>query len=96
MNAGAIVAGKQNRYMRRFEDAGATSPASARTPEELGCRQSFVFKRLVKQGVFVEAPGHRYYIDLVTAAAFRARRRAVVLAIVGIALLVVIFLLLTR
>ena len=30
---------KQNRLMRNFRAAGATSPATARTPEDIGCRQ---------------------------------------------------------
>jgi hypothetical protein len=85
MSTGALIAGKQNRYMRRFQDAGATNSASAKTLEELECRQSFVFNRLVDQGVFVEVSTGRYYVDISRAAAFRSRRRLVILIAAGIA-----------
>ena len=90
MNAGAAIVGRQNRYMRRFEEAGATSPADASTLEALGCRRSFSFGRLLQRGVFVEVEDGRYYLDVVSAEAFRARRRIVVLVAVGIAVVAVI------
>lgn len=92
MNAGAAIARKQNRYMRRFEDAEATSPANARTLDELRCRSSFAFRRLLGCGVFVEVSEGRYYIDLARAEAFRARRRIVVLVAIGIAVVTAIVL----
>lgn len=84
MSAGAVIAGRQNRYMHRFEDAGATDSTRARTLEELGCQRSFVFSRLVNRGVFVEVSDGRYYIDPARAEVFRARRRIVMLVMLGI------------
>jgi hypothetical protein len=92
MNTGAVIAGRQNRYMRRFQGAGATNSASARTLEELGCRHSFVFSRLVDQGVFVEVSSGRYYIDIEKAKTFRSRRRMVALMAVGIAVVTILVL----
>ena len=92
MSAGAIIAGKQNRYMRRFQDAGATDSSSAKTLEELGCQHSFVFSRLVKQGVLVEVSSSRYYIDSAKAKAFRSRRRIVALVTVGVAVIILLVL----
>jgi len=96
MSVGAAIAGKQNRYMRRFEDAGVTDAAGARTLEELGCRPSFVFRGLVRRRVFVEAPGNRFYIDLERAEAFRSRRQLVLLVALGLAVVTLLFFIWTR
>lgn len=72
----AVVIIKQNRLMRYFRDVGATTPATARTPEEVGFRNSWLFRRMVSRGVFLEAkPGH-YYIDEYAADEFVRLRRA--------------------
>jgi hypothetical protein len=87
MSAGAAVASKQNRYLRRFEAAGATDADHATTPEQAGCRSSFVFNGLVRRGIFVEVSDGRYYLDLEMAEAFRERRRLIGLVSITIALL---------
>lgn len=81
MSAGALIAARQNRYIRRFREAEATEAERARRLEELGCRDSLVFRRLVARNVFVASPdGRRYHLDLAAAEDFRAQRRARVLA----------------
>ena len=96
MNAGAVIAAKQNRYMRRFQQAGATNPDRAQTLEEVGCGPSFVFNRLLDRGIFVEVSEGRYYIDAARAAEFRSHRRNVMLVVVGIAIVVVLVLMWVR
>ena len=91
MSAGAVIAGRQNRYMRRFQGAGATNSVR-RTLEELGCRHSFVFSRLVDQGVIVEVSSGRYYVDIERANAFRSRRWIVALVAVGVAVVTILIL----
>ena len=71
-------------------------PESAKSLDQLGCRSSFVFQRLVSQGVFVEVPGGRYYMDVGRAEVFRARRRLVLLATAGLVLAAVLILLALR
>ena len=93
--SGAAVVVAQNKLMRRFREAGATSPPSARAPEDVGCRNSWIFRRLVARRVFVEAKPGRYYIDEMAADEFVRLRRArmlwalaVVLALCGLMALV--------
>jgi hypothetical protein len=47
MSAAAVIVTRQNKLIRRFREAGATAPKFARTPEDLGCRNSWIFRRLV-------------------------------------------------
>jgi hypothetical protein len=72
--SGSMIVRKQNRYMRRFTEAGAVDPDRAVTPEEAGCRDSWVFRRMVRWGVFVSCGQDRYYLDEEAAAAFRRWR----------------------
>jgi hypothetical protein len=79
----------QNRIMRRYAEAGATTPEKARRPEDLGLRESWIFLRLVNAGVLVECGEGRYRIDPEAVRIFvaRRRRRAIVLLAVAGALL---------
>lgn len=96
MSSGAIIAAKQNKYIGRFREAGATTPDEARTLREVGCRDSLVFRGLTRRGVFVAGPDGRYHLDVAAAEAFVARRRAVVLVAVTIAVLVMVLVLVAR
>ena len=80
MSTAAVVL-KQNRIMRRFAEAGATSPATAMTPEEIGCRQGWIFRHMEAKGVFVSVGEGRFYLDELAAESFRRRRRNRVLII---------------
>lgn len=81
--SGAVVM-HQNRLMRRFQDAQATDPKSAVTLAELGCRNSWIFRRMVARGVFVETGDSRFYMDEKAAQSFvkmRWRRMLTFLAV---------------
>jgi dipeptidyl aminopeptidase/acylaminoacyl peptidase len=43
--SGAVIM-HQNRLMRRFQDAEATGPKSAKSLMDIGCRKSWVFRRM--------------------------------------------------
>jgi hypothetical protein len=58
----AIVA-RQRRIVRKFEQAGASEAARARTQAELDIGDSHLFGRLVKAGVLVGASEGRYYLS---------------------------------
>ena len=60
--SGAVVV-HQNRLMRRFQDAKATDPKSARMLADIGCRNSWIFRRMVAKGVFIETDDGRFYVD---------------------------------
>ena len=88
MGAAAVVVMRQNRYMRRFADAGATGPQSGKTLSDLGCRDSWIFRRMVRFGVFVPCGDDRFYIDLDMSTQFVKRRRMRAIVFLTIALIV--------
>lgn len=75
--SGAVVVRHQNRLMRQFRDAKATDTKSATTFADIGCRNSWVFRRMVTRGVFVEAGKGQYFMDEDAARWFIKRRRRV-------------------
>ena len=83
--AAAAVAIAERRMVEAFERAGATSPAAARTPDEVGVdTSSFGWRRLTNRAVIREAaPGSgRYYLDReVWQAVRRTRMRILVILI---------------
>ncbi|MCP5119609.1 MAG: hypothetical protein GY953_53095 [bacterium] len=89
-SAGAVVAAVQNRYIRAFQDAGATSEATAKSLDELGCRDSLILRRLVSMRVLVEAGGQRYYLNEEALSVFLRRRRALALGVLAILLTIVL------
>lgn len=94
---GAIVAGKINRIIRRFEKAGAFTEKTARNHEELGVRKSFLFNRLVNQGVLVEVSQKRYFLHREKLATYIAnRRKRVIIALLFIIAILVIASLISR
>lgn len=87
--AGAIVV-RQNKYIRRFRNAEALSPETAKTLEELGIRESWTFSRMVGRGVFIEAGEGRYYMDPIGEDQFLAGRWMRIIATVIIGLIIVL------
>lgn len=73
--SGAIVVMHQNRLMRQFRKVKATAPKSASTLKDIGCRNSWVFRRMVARGVFIETSDGRFHMDEESARAFVKRRR---------------------
>ncbi len=72
--SGAVVVSHQNLLMRRFREAKATGPKSARTLAEIGCRNSWIFRRMLARGVFIETSDGRFYMDQEAAGRFVTRR----------------------
>ncbi len=89
--SGAAIILQQNRLMRRFADAGATNPATAKVPEDIGCRRSWVFRRMVSRGVFAPVGDGRFFLDVEAADEFRRRRRRTALIFIGVVLLLLFF-----
>ena len=91
MSGGSVIMGKQNRYMRRFREANATSAIGAKSLETIGCRPSWIFRSMVDQEVFVEVSAGHYYLDSDAAEAFLTRRRRkmlIAVAVIIVAMLV--------
>lgn len=77
MNGATYVIIKQNEYMRRFRNAGATDAAKARPLAELNVKNDRIFRKLQDKDIF--RPGSTpdtFYMDLSAAEDFvEARRR---------------------
>jgi hypothetical protein len=77
MSSEAYVIIKQNQYMKKFRQAGATDPARAKPLAELGITPTRIFRRMQDKDVF--RPGRApdtFYIDANAAEEFvDARRR---------------------
>ena len=63
MSTAAAIAIKRKRIIKAFRDAGATSFEQAKTPEELGIRNSLLLKLQINKGVLVKAGQDRLYLD---------------------------------
>ena len=80
---------KERQVVRHFREAGATSPSSAKSLEEVPEADSFGLHRLRRRAVIREAAPDRYYLDEeVWVALGRTRRRVSVAVLV---LIVVLF-----
>ena len=72
-----IILAQINKYIRIFRQANATSPSRAIIPWEYGIRNSLVFQKLVRQGIFVPVNEERYYMDEIKEAAYRKQRQSI-------------------
>jgi hypothetical protein len=81
-----IIAAAIKKVMRRFRQAGATSPATAQSLPEIGLRRSMIFRRLLARGVVVHAGNDRYYLDEDAVKAFVEQLRVKGFVAGGIAL----------
>jgi hypothetical protein len=84
--AAAVILRKEHDVVASFRGAGATTPANARSPEELGLDRHLVFHRLVTRAVLREADEGRFYLDEPSWHALRGFRRRMVMV-----MLVVLF-----
>jgi hypothetical protein len=90
--AAAILIRKEKDIVDVYRRAGATSPAAARTPDDLGVHHRVPFSVLVRRAVLLEVSEGRYYLDEPRWQALRAMRRRIAMSVV--ALVIVIFIVL--
>ena len=90
----AVMAYRQRAIVRAFEQAAATTVATAHTAEQLGLKPGLAWHQLVGQAV-LRCPGEaRYFLDLANWQRLRQRRRRHALAVVAGSLVVVALILL--
>ena len=78
-----IIAARIRRYFGRFENAGAVSADKAKTLQSLGLDDSILFRRLLRNKVFIEShPGH-YYVVKENFKRYQSLRRVKVLTLTG-------------
>lgn len=86
----AVMVHKQRAIVRAFEQAAATTTATARTAEQLGLKPGMAWHQLVGQAV-LRCPGEgRYFLDLANWQRLRQRRRRMALAVAVAGMLVVL------
>ncbi len=85
MTVSSAVVAQQNRCVRKFREAEATSREAAKTLEEIGVRDSRLFTRMAGRGVFVDAGAGKYYLDDEAWEMFRQRRRRLMLTLTLVA-----------
>ena len=92
----AVMVHKQRAIVRAFEQAAATTAATACTAEQLGVKPGMAWHQLVGHAV-LRCPGDgRYFVDLVNWRRLRRlRRRMALAAVIGGALVVLGVILLT-
>lgn len=81
----------QRQYISAFLLNGCTSPEKAKTLKELGIKESPRFKNMESQWVFVKSTDSKYYLDLKALDQYR-RRKAILLSIVGITVIIIVLL----
>ena len=80
----------QRRLVRKFREACATVPKQATTLQELGIRRSFVFKRMVRKGIFCLVGEDRYYLDEEASERHFRRAKIGIFVAVGVVLVVLL------
>src|SRR5258705_12419273 len=75
---------KRNRYLRAFVHAGATTPATPASLEDVGRRESSVFRSLVRRGLIVEERPGQFYLNTDKARVFQKAERRLALALLAL------------
>ncbi|WP_430391523.1 hypothetical protein [Dyella sp. 20L07] len=88
----ALVMRKQRAIVHTLERAGATGPATARTPAELGVQPGMAWYQLIGHAV-LRCPGEgRYYLDPPSWQRLRHRRKITAMVASAVILLVLVLL----
>ena len=87
MSTAAVIIGIQNKIIRTFYSAGATSPKKATTREQLQLRHKFIFDGLVRKGVIVAVADNKFYLDVARAEEFKKQRRKTLLIVMFVVVL---------
>ena len=90
--AAAIIIRKERHLVEHFRRAGALSPASAQSVDELDIHPRLVWERLVSRAIVREAAPGLFYLDEPSWEAFRRTRRRLLISVVGLALLAMLLL----
>lgn len=66
MSATPIAIIRRKAIIKRFINAGALTPSSAKTPEEVGSFKGLglIYSRLIKKGILIQIENNKYYVDV--------------------------------
>ena len=88
-SAAAVISKKRREIIRKFREAGATSPASPKTIEEVGLSKNPILKIQKLQGVIVEAEPGRYYLNEARESEMRRIRCSIIVVVLALTALFV-------
>lgn len=89
--AAAVILRKQRDIVHVFQGARATSPETARIPDQLGIDENLVFKGLVRRAIVRPAGGGRYYVDEPSWNAMHTIRKRMLVVLMFALLMFIIF-----
>lgn len=84
----AVIIRREREVADLFREVGATSPAAARSLDEIGVEQAWPLSRLRRRAIIREAAPGKYYLDEEVWAAIRGLRQRMVVMAVGMAALI--------
>jgi hypothetical protein len=80
----AVIVRKEREVVDLFRDVGATSPATAKSFDEIGVEQAWPLSRLRRRAIVREAAPGKYYLDEEVWTAIRGMRQRMILVVVGV------------
>ena len=92
MSAAVIIAKKSRRIINAFIKAGATSPADAKSFQELGISDNLIFEIKKLEGVIIQTDRNRFYLDLDRKKKVRQTALLIVFTVIIIITLIALYL----
>lgn len=80
----AVILKKERELVGLFRSAGAISPASARSLDEVGVSEAWPLNRLRRRAIVREAAPGRYYLDEEVWVAIRGMRQRIVFSLLAV------------
>lgn len=81
----AVIIRKERELVELFQAAGATSPATAKSLDDVGVEQAWPLSRLRRRAVVREASPGRFYLDEEVLVAISGMRQRIILTLVAVA-----------
>ena len=90
--SGVVIAvmARRKKLVRTFKQANAVSIGSSIDTRHFNIRESFLFKKMVAEGIFVSIAPHCYYLDETREHELRKQRHKVVLILVAVSIIAIL------
>lgn len=84
----AVIIRKERELVELFQAAGATSPATAKSLDEVGVERAWPLSRLRRRAVVREAAPGRFYVDEEVWVAMRGMRQRIIVTLLAVVAIV--------